>query len=85
MAGWLASELSRTGLASRPGTSRRRDASGAPSAASVAYCFSYTVIVFTARPAELTPLVVVVMVLPSGDTVTVDFAAMRPPIFTSVS
>ena len=51
----------------------------------IAYCFSYTVTVLTARPLESTPFVVVVIVLPSGDTVTVDFAAIRPPILTIVS
>jgi hypothetical protein len=46
---------------------------------------SYTVIVVTALPDESTPCVVVVIVLPSGDTDTVDFAATRPPILTIVS
>ena len=55
------------------------------SAPSVAYCFSYTVIVVTARPPESTPLVVVVIVLPSDARTIVDFAATRPPILTTVS
>jgi hypothetical protein len=49
------------------------------------YCFSYTVIVVTAFPLESRPFVVVVIVLPSADSVTVDFAASRPPILTVVS
>jgi hypothetical protein len=49
------------------------------------YCWrSYTVTVVTTRPDESTPFVVVVIVLPSADTVTVDFAATRPPILTIV-
>jgi hypothetical protein len=49
------------------------------------YRLSYTVIVVTARPLESTPFVVVVIVFPSADNVTVDLAASRPPILTIVS